>query len=168
MRVAAGSCSHMELGSFAVSRASAATLSSVAPAHKRITHARSTPAATRRRTDPPARREPGDADAQRRLDALMDRYDRAIASVAREALTKLKARWPDAVRMAYDNYNTLAIGFGPTDRASDAIRSIALYPRWVNLFFLHGANAGRLIIKSISAKQRPRRATSKAKSKSKA
>jgi hypothetical protein len=40
------------------------------------------------------------------------------------------------------------IGFGPSERASEAIFSIALYPRWVNLFFLQGATlpdpAGRL------------------------
>jgi hypothetical protein len=107
----------------------------------------------------------------------------------------------------YDNYNALVVGFGPSDRASEAVFSIALYPRWVNLFFLEGValpdpekllqgdgkivrsiklkdaaildepavrtlinealkradtridrkNPRRLIIKSISAKQRPRR-----------
>jgi hypothetical protein len=31
------------------------------------------------------------------------------------------------------------IGLGPTARASEAVLSIALYPRWVNLFFLQGA-----------------------------
>jgi hypothetical protein len=41
-------------------------------------------------------------------------------------------------RLVYDNYNALAIGFGPTERASDVIFSIALFPRWVTLFFLHG------------------------------
>ena len=40
--------------------------------------------------------------------------------------------------MVYDNYNALVIGFGPTERASEAIFSIALYPRWVTLFFLNG------------------------------
>jgi hypothetical protein len=39
----------------------------------------------------------------------------------------------------YDNYNALVVGFGPSERASEAIVSIALYPRWVTLFFLHGA-----------------------------
>jgi len=39
----------------------------------------------------------------------------------------------------YDNYNALAIGFGPSERASEAIFSIAVYPRWVSLFFLQGA-----------------------------
>src|SRR5262249_31615244 len=42
------------------------------------------------------------------------------------------------VEMVYDNYNALVIGFGPTDRASEAIFSIVLYPRWISLFFLQG------------------------------
>ncbi|MCA9582777.1 MAG: hypothetical protein KC416_13350, partial [Myxococcales bacterium] len=39
-------------------------------------------------------------------------------------------------QLVYDNYNALAIGFSPTQRASDVIVSLALYPRWVTLFFL--------------------------------
>ena len=41
--------------------------------------------------------------------------------------------------MIYDTYNALVIGFGPNARASEAIVSIALYPKWVNLYFLDGA-----------------------------
>src|SRR5579864_9016575 len=47
---------------------------------------------------------------------------------------------PGAIEMVYDNYNALVIGFAPTERASEAILSIAVYPRWLNLFFLHGKN----------------------------
>lgn len=47
---------------------------------------------------------------------------------------------PGAVEFVYDNYNALAIGFGPTEHVSEAIFSIALYPRWINLFFLQGAS----------------------------
>lgn len=43
------------------------------------------------------------------------------------------------MQLVYDNYNALAIGFSPSDRASEAIFSIALFPRNVNLFFLQGA-----------------------------
>ena len=41
--------------------------------------------------------------------------------------------------MVYDNYNALVIGFSTTERPSDAILSIGLYPRWANLYFLQGA-----------------------------
>src|SRR5262245_59090891 len=77
--------------------------------------------------------------AQRRLDVFMARYSPEVAALARAALDKLRERLPGAIEMVYDNYNALVVGFGPTDRPSEAVLSIALYPRWVTLFFLHGA-----------------------------
>ncbi len=82
------------------------------------------------------------------LGGFIDRYDPAIAAFARAALAQLRRRLPGAVELVYDNYNALAIGFAPTDKTSAAVFSIALYPRWVTLFFLRGAAlpdlAGRL------------------------
>jgi hypothetical protein len=75
-----------------------------------------------------------------RLETFIARYPPAVAAVARAALKKLRARTPGAVELVYDNYNALVIGFGPTERAGDAVLSLALYPRWVNLFFLQGAD----------------------------
>ena len=46
---------------------------------------------------------------------------------------------PGAFELIYDNYNALVIAFGPSDRTSDVVFSVALYPRWVNLFLAHGA-----------------------------
>ena len=60
--------------------------------------------------------------------------------MARAARVRIRARLPRAIEMVYDNYNALVIGYSPTERPSDAIVSIALYPRWVNLFFLQGAH----------------------------
>ena len=141
------------------------------------------------------------------LDGFIGKFTPEVAEVARAALAKMRKLLPGAYLLVYDNYNALAIGFGPTDRASDAIFSIALFPRWVSLFFLRGANLrdpkkllrgsgkvarhiilkdstilndpavlslignalkrarkpminespGRIVIKSVSAKQRPRR-----------
>jgi len=76
----------------------------------------------------------------KQLAGFLGRYDPKVAAVARAALTKIRRRVPGAVELVYDNYNALVIGFGPTERASDAILSIALYPRWVSLFFLRGAS----------------------------
>ena len=64
------------------------------------------------------------------LDAFLDKYTPAVAMLARACLAKMRARLPGAVQLVYDNYNALAIGFGPSERASEAIFSIALYPRW--------------------------------------
>jgi hypothetical protein len=34
-----------------------------------------------------------------------------------------------AIELVYDNYNALVIGYGPTERASDALIFLAVYPR---------------------------------------
>lgn len=51
----------------------------------------------------------------------------------------MRALLPCAIEMVYDNYNALAIGFGPSERPSDAIFSLAVFPHWVTLCFLQGA-----------------------------
>jgi len=72
------------------------------------------------------------------LSGFLAKYSPEVRSVARAALRKLKARIPGAIQVVYDNYNALAVGFSPTERTSHAVLSIALYPRWVSLFFLQG------------------------------
>jgi hypothetical protein len=69
----------------------------------------------------------------------MARYRPDVVAIARAALAALRTLLPGTVEMVYDNYNALVIGFSPNDRPSDAVLSIALYPRWVNLFFLQDA-----------------------------
>ena len=144
----------------------------------------------------------------KQLAAFIDRFEPRVAANARTALSILRKRLPASFELVYDNYNALAVGFSPSDKSSEAIFSVAVYPRWVSLFFLQGARLPdpdkvlkgggttvryivldppqlinnpsvhtlislalksakrrlgpgirrRLIIKSISAKQRPRRA----------
>lgn len=76
---------------------------------------------------------------QKQLDSFIAKFTPEIARLARQAIAKMRKRLPGATQLVYDNYNALAIGFGPSERASEAIFSIALYPRNVNLFFLQGA-----------------------------
>lgn len=144
---------------------------------------------------------------ERELNGFIRKYSPAVQKVAKEALTKMRQRLPGSVELVYDNYNALAIGFGPTEHASEIFFSIALYPRWVSLFVMNGVQLpdpegilkgsgkgvrhivledastldkpavrtimklalerapkkldkdapSRIVIKSISAKQRPRR-----------
>jgi hypothetical protein len=69
----------------------------------------------------------------------MAKYSPPVQSLAKDALARMRKLTPGAIEFVYDNYNALVVGFGPTERPSDAIVSIALYPRWVNLYFLDGA-----------------------------
>jgi hypothetical protein len=146
------------------------------------------------------------SDAEAELAGFIAKYTTEIGSLARSIRAEMRRRYPMANELVYDNYNALAIGFGPNETTSEAIFSIALYPRWVSLFFLQARglsdphrllkgsgsiarhvvlpsaaaldqpqlealmqdavararvpfdprNVHRLIIKSISAKQRPR------------
>ncbi|HVY89666.1 MAG TPA: hypothetical protein VG942_12405 [Hyphomonadaceae bacterium] len=75
--------------------------------------------------------------AQQQLDGFLAKYDPAIEKLARDVMKRLHKRLPGSTSLIYDNYNALAIGFGPTEKEPPI--SIALYPRWVNLFFLQGA-----------------------------
>jgi hypothetical protein len=148
------------------------------------------------------------------LAGFIAKYTPEIAAQAEAIRNRMRKLYPSALELVYDNYNALAIGYGPTEKASEAIFSIALFPRWVSLFFLQGkglpdphsllkgsgnvakhvvlsspdmlnepeihalmeeavarakvqfdpADPHRLIIKSISANQRPRRPASTARS----
>jgi hypothetical protein len=80
-----------------------------------------------------------DRQAGEKLGLFIRKYSPEVQRVARAALVKMRARLPGAVELVYDNYNALAIAFGPSERVADVIFSIALYPRWVSLFFRHGA-----------------------------
>ncbi len=79
------------------------------------------------------------AEAKARLDSFLAKYDPEVETVARRALGKMRKLMPGAIEMVYDNYNWLVIGFGPTERPSEAIFSIVLPPGRVTLCFLQGA-----------------------------
>lgn len=72
-------------------------------------------------------------------DGFLARFNPEIVALVKAALVRVRKRVPGALELVYDNFNALVIGFGPTDRASHAVFSIAIYPKWANLFFLQGA-----------------------------
>lgn len=81
-------------------------------------------------------------EARQSLDAFLDKYSAQIACDGRALLDRLQDRIPGASILVYDNYNALAIGFASSDRASTVVLSIALYPQWINLFFMRGVELG--------------------------
>jgi hypothetical protein len=150
---------------------------------------------------------PAAKDPEEQLAAFLAKFTPEVAAQAEAIRNVMRRRYPTALELVYDNYNALAIGYCPTERTSEVIFSVAVYPRWVTLFFFQGkglpdperrlqgggnqvrhirvdsldlfddpavralmdeavARAAvpfdprsqhRLIIKSVSAKQRPRR-----------
>jgi hypothetical protein len=148
---------------------------------------------------------------EKQLDGFIAKYTPEIGKLAHAVLKKMRKRLPGAIELVYDNYNFLVIGFGPTDRPSEAVFSVVLAPRYVSLCFIQGARLadpdkllrgtgkqvrnirlddtavldrpavralmeqaielggtpfdrktpGRMVIRAISAKQRPRRPAGK-------
>jgi hypothetical protein len=82
---------------------------------------------------------PSQADAERQLDSFLAKYDPDIQDFARRTLAKMRRLVPGAIEIVYDNYNWLVVGFGPSERPSEAIFSIVLPPARVTLCFLQGA-----------------------------
>ncbi|HEX3251419.1 MAG TPA: hypothetical protein VHS05_18435 [Pyrinomonadaceae bacterium] len=147
------------------------------------------------------------AAAEKQLKEFIAKFEPKHQTLIRAVRKALRKRFPTAYELVYDNYNFFVIGFGPTERPSDCIVSMASGANGVGLCFIHGAklsdpnkillgsgkqtrfiriesgsvlarpevealiagavalsktplpNSGRgkLIIRSVSAKQRPRR-----------
>ena len=145
----------------------------------------------------------------KQLAAFLAKFDPPTARLIRACRAEMRRILPTAIELVYDNYNFFVIRYAATERASDAILSIAAAANGVGLAFLHGATlpdpqelllgagkqnrfvrlptvavlkspavraliraavaqartplpaagGGYLVIKSVSAKQRPRRRT---------
>src|SRR5580700_7763599 len=81
----------------------------------------------------------GEQSPAKQLAAFLAKFEPDVATIAKGALARLRKRLPGAYELVYDNYNALAVAFSPRDTSSAAIFSIAVYPRWVSLFFAQGA-----------------------------
>jgi hypothetical protein len=145
------------------------------------------------------------------LAGFIAKFTPEMAALIRAARRKMRERIPCALELVYDNYNFFVIGYGPNEKAGDAIFSLAAQAKGLSLCFLQGAGlpdpggllrgsghvvrnirlesaaalersevgalidaalqaaktqlpadgSHQLIIKSVSAKQRPRRITAK-------
>lgn len=80
------------------------------------------------------------ASASQQLEAMIDRFAPEIAALARGVLVRVRRMLPGAVEMVYDNAYALVVGFGATDRASEAVVSVVIMPRRVSVCFLWGAD----------------------------
>ena len=146
------------------------------------------------------------SDAEKQLKRSIGKFGPAHQTLIRAVRAALRKRFRTANELVYDNYNFFVIAYGPTERPSDCIISMAAAANGVGLCFLRGASLhdprkillgsgkqtrfirlesadvlarpevealiaeavaqakspfsakgrGRLIIRSISAKQRPR------------
>jgi hypothetical protein len=70
---------------------------------------------------------------------FLAKYTPEIVAFATDARRRMRKEIPGGVEFVYDNYNALVFGYGPSERPSEAVLSLALMPKWVTLCFLKGA-----------------------------
>jgi hypothetical protein len=74
------------------------------------------------------------------IEGFLDKYSPPIAAQARACRSRMQTIIGRGYELIYDNYNALVFGFATFEKTSSAVISIAIYPRWVTLFFLHGTD----------------------------
>ncbi len=72
------------------------------------------------------------------LTAIIDARPPEMAKLTRAVLAKVRGQLPGSVELVYDKKNSLVIGFCSAARASNVINSIAVYSKWINLYFFEG------------------------------
>jgi hypothetical protein len=75
---------------------------------------------------------------QAELKKIIAKQSPEMAKLTRAVLARLRPRFPGAVELIYDKRRGMVVGFSPDERASNAINSIAVYSKWINLYFFAG------------------------------
>jgi hypothetical protein len=80
------------------------------------------------------------AEAEKQLNIFIEKFDPKNQTLIRAVRKALRKRLPTANELVYDNYNFFVIGYGPTERPSDCILSVAAGANGVGLCFIRGAS----------------------------
>jgi hypothetical protein len=76
---------------------------------------------------------------EKQLAGFVAKFTPEMAALIRAARLKMRKRIPQALELVYDNYNFFVIGYGPNEKAGDAIFSLAAQAKGLSLCFLQGA-----------------------------
>ena len=72
-------------------------------------------------------------DAQ--FSALLSRFPPEIVAMVKRCLPRLRRAFPVSHELVYDYSNSLVVAFGMSERGYEAIVALAIFPRWVRLYF---------------------------------
>jgi hypothetical protein len=78
-------------------------------------------------------------EPERQLAEFIAKFSPEMGKLIRATRAKMRAFIPQALELVYDNYNFFVIGYGPNEKAGDAIFSLAAQAKGVSLCFLQGA-----------------------------
>jgi len=80
------------------------------------------------------------ASPSKQLADFIAKFDPRVAKLIRACRAEVRRLVPTAIELVYDNYNFFVIGYAASERASDAILSIAAAANGVGLSFFNGAS----------------------------
>jgi hypothetical protein len=80
------------------------------------------------------------AAAEKQVQGFIAKFEPRHQTLIRAVRKALRKRFPTAYELAYDNYNFFVLGYGPTERPSECIVSMAAAANGVGLCFLRGAS----------------------------
>jgi hypothetical protein len=78
-------------------------------------------------------------DPAKQIAGFIAKFDARMGKFIRAARSAVRQRFPTAIELVYDNYNFLVFGFCSSERASDAIVSLAASAKGIGLCFIYGA-----------------------------
>ena len=70
--------------------------------------------------------------------AFLSRFPPEIVALVKRCLPKLRRAFPGSYQLVYDYSSSLVVAFGMSERGYEAIVAIAIFPRWVRLYFGDG------------------------------
>src|SRR5258705_7038613 len=79
------------------------------------------------------------AEAEKQLKGFIAKFEPSHQTLIRAVRKALRKRFPTAYELAYDNYHFFVLGYGPMERPSDCIVSMAAGANGVGLCFIRGA-----------------------------
>lgn len=80
------------------------------------------------------------SEAEKQVRGFIAKFEPKHQTLIRAVRKALRKRFPTAYELAYDNYNFFVLGYGPTERPSDCIVSMAAGGNGVGLCFIRGAS----------------------------
>ena len=67
--------------------------------------------------------------------AFLSRFPPGIVALVKRSMPKLRRAFPGSNELVYDYCNSLVVAFGMSEHGYEAVVAIAVFPRWVRLYF---------------------------------
>src|SRR5258706_15532070 len=88
------------------------------------------------------------------LSAFLSRFSPEIVALVKRCLPKLRRAFPGSYELVYDYSSSLVVAFGMSERGYEAIVAIAIFPRWVRLYFAKALPDPKGLLEGSGAKVR--------------